>query len=94
MEISLIGMKRGIVTGLHRYHVVTFVIVVLGSLGGVVLSLNAIVDKSGQTNTITSQDNGAAFDTKTIYRLTQLKTRDETPTPLDLSQGRTNPFVE
>jgi hypothetical protein len=94
MEISLNGIKKGIITGLHRYHMVIFTIIVLGSLTSVVFLLNGIVIKSSPNPVTTTSHEANSFDPKTIDKLNQLKSRDETTTPLDLTKGRTNPFAE
>lgn len=80
---------------LHRYHVIIFALFVLGGLVGVVLVLNGVIAKSSNTTPASvSTSPMTSFDQATITRLNQLRTRDQAPIPLDLSKGRTNPFVE
>lgn len=93
MEISLTSIKKSASAILHRYHVVLFVVTILGGLVIVVLLLNGIIAKSGQVGEYTPT-NASSFDTQTIQRIEQLKTRSEKTDPIDLSSGRTNPFVE
>lgn len=69
-------------------------IVVLGGVAGSVFVLNAIVIKSNDTSGATSTTNSADFNQETIKRIEELKTRDQGSSTLDLSKGRTNPFVE
>ena len=87
-------MKKAIVGILHRYHITMFVVGVAGGLVVVVFLLNAIILKSGENNGYTGSSNDATFDQATITRIKQLHTAGEGNTPLDLTQGRTNPFVE
>jgi hypothetical protein len=94
MNISLSSIKRNLAQFIGRFHVVMFVVVVLGGLAIVVLLLNNIILTSNESNGYTSDVNSANFDQTTIDRIDQLKTRDEAGDQLDLSDGRTNPFVE
>ena len=93
MEISLSSIKKSVSAFLHRYHVVVFVVTILGGLVIVVLLLNGIIAKSGQVGNFTPTT-GSSFDQQTIERIENLKTRNEKSDPIDLSSGRTNPFVE
>ena len=94
MNISLLTLRKTIAHFIGRYHVVLFVVVVLGGLAVVVLRLNAIIVDSAQSDGYTPASNNASFDQATIDRVKQLKTRSETSSQLDLSKGRTNPFAE
>lgn len=93
IEISLSSIKKSITFALHRYHVILFVVIILGGLIVVVLLLNNIIVKSGQSGSYTPT-NSSTFDQDTINRIENLKTSDEKSDPIDLSSGRTNPFVE
>lgn len=79
---------------LHRFHVMIFVIIVLGGVIIVILLLNGIIQRSGESGDYTPRTNSADFDQATIKKIDDLKTRDQNSGQLDLSQGRTNPFVE
>ena len=94
MDISLITIKRSITTFLKRYHIVLFVVIVLGGLGSAVLLLNNTVNLSGESNGYISTANSTSFDQATINRINQLKSPDQNNSALDLTKGRTNPFVE
>jgi len=94
MEISTTNIKKAFVNFLHRFHVLIFSVVVLGGLAVVVFLLNSIIIRSGDSGSYTSAAGSSSFDQATIDRLNQLKTREETPPPLDFSEGRTNPFTE
>lgn len=94
MEISLPAIKKSLVTFLQRYHVILFTVVVLGGLAVVVFLLNNIVISSSNSSDYTPAGSNATFDEETIERVNQLKSSEEEREVLDLSQGRTNPFVE
>lgn len=90
MNLSTQAIKKSIVTFLHRFHIVIFVVLVLGGLAVVVLLLNNIVVMSGQKNGYTPDTNNAGFDQSTIQKIEDLQNRSQTPP----TSGRTNPFVE
>lgn len=92
-DLSLTGIKQGFAHVLGRYHIVIFVIVVLGGLAAAIFSLNNTLNASSK-DTDYSPSLSSSFDQQTIKRINQLKTTDESSSPLDLSHGRTNPFVE
>jgi hypothetical protein len=95
MNISLTSIQKMILALLRRFHVIIFVIVVLGGLAAVVLLLNGIiVSSSNQGDYVPPGSNPSSFDQTTINRIEQLKSRTDSTAPLDLSKGRTNPFVE
>lgn len=94
-NLSLTSVKKAIITFLHRFHIILFVIVVLGGLAVAILMLNNVVVRSATSDGYTSQTNNASFDQATIKRIEDLKTRDQAGSDqLDLSKGRSNPFVE
>lgn len=94
MDISLTSIKKTFSRLLRRFHVVIFVVTILGSLAIVILLLNKIIVTSTDSAGYTSDTNNTAFDQATIDRIKQLKTTDQSSGQLDFSQGRTNPFVE
>jgi cytochrome c oxidase assembly protein Cox11 len=71
-----------------------FVVVVLLGLVFIVYLLYNIVISSTGTNGATPSTTNTSFDKDTIKRIDDLKTREQSSDDLDLSQGRTNPFVE
>lgn len=93
MNISLGSIKILIVHILQRFHTIIFVIVVLGGLIAVVLLLNDIVVGSSQ-QVAPASVTPTGFDKETIDRIDKLRTKDDAATELNLSDGRTNPFVE
>lgn len=94
MNLSLAPIKKTIFTFFRRFHVMIFVLVVLGGASVVVFLLNGIIVRSGDTSGYTSAVNDTSFDQATIKRIEELKTRGQNNGDLNLSDGRTNPFVE
>lgn len=93
MELSI--NTKAITAFLHRYHVVLFAVVILGGLVFMVLSLNNIIITSSETSAdYTPTGTTFSFDEKTIERIDNLKSRDQAANSLNLSNGRSNPFVE
>jgi len=93
MNISLTSIKQSVITILHRYHVVLFVLTIVGGLVAVILLLNSIIISSSNVSTYTSPDD-ATFDQATINRIEQLKSSTDNGGQPTLPSGRTNPFVE
>lgn len=95
MDITTANIKQSIVHVLHRFHVMVFVVVVLGGMIAATLVLNSIVSKTTQPEDYLPSGTNANFDQTTIDRVKELKTRNEsTGNGLNLPKGRTNPFVE
>lgn len=94
MNISFATIKKAVTHFLERFHIVIFVITITSGLGVIILLLNNVITTSSESGGYTSTSNNATFDQATIDRIKQLKTRDEASDQLDLSNGRTNPFVE
>jgi hypothetical protein len=59
-----------------------------------VLLLSGIVGKASGTDTPPQNSMPTDFDQETIDRMKSLKTSDQPSEPLNLSQGRINPFSE
>lgn len=93
MDISLAAIKKIFFQLLHRYHIILFVVIVVGGLAVIVFYLNTILIQSGQSDGYTSSSNNATFDQATIDRIEQLRTTNENQSQLDFS-GRSNPFIE
>lgn len=94
LTISGTAIKKAFFSFTHRFHVVIFVVVVLGGVAVSVFMLNSIVVRSTDPSEFSSQSSSTSFDKETIKRIEDLKTRDQGGATLDLSKGRTNPFVE
>lgn len=94
MDISLQAIKTSVIAFLHRFHIVLFVTLSIGSLAAAILLLNTIVATSSESNGYVSTSNNATFDQATIDQINQLKTNSENASPSLPQSGRTNPFVE
>ena len=92
-SLSPQAIKKQINRFLHRFHIVLFVIIVVGGSAIVVFMLNRIVVRSGENDGYTSDTNNASFDQATMKRIEELKTRDQNA-QTNLPSGRINPFVE
>jgi len=90
-DLSFQQLVRNYSHFMHRYHVVIFTIFVLGGL-----SVATYLLYQATTSAQASSDQSAStnFDKTTIDRISQLHSADDTPTPLNLPSGRTNPFQE
>lgn len=94
LAISPTAIKKSFFALLQRFHVTTFVIVVLGGLAVVVLLLNDTIITSSEPNDYTPKTTITTFDQNTIKRIEELKTRDQNPDISTPPGVRTNPFVE
>ena len=94
MDISLTAINKSIAHVLARYHVVLYVLVVLGGLGAAVFTLNTTINSSSESGTYVSSSNNTSFDKATIERVNKLKSVDQNQSSIDFKNGRTNPFVE
>lgn len=93
LSISPKAIKKQVIKLLHRFHVVLFVIIVLGGSAVVIFMLNGIIARSSESDGYTSNTNNANFDETTMKRIEELKTRDQNSTT-GFPDGRINPFVE
>ncbi|MNH58559.1 hypothetical protein D3C85_1048110 [compost metagenome] len=91
-NISLNGLPKQLSNFFHRYHVVTFSLVVLGGMAVAILLLNNILTTSAQPGETTGISTN--FDTDTIKRVNELKTTGDAPQSISFPTGRINPFVE
>ncbi len=94
MNISLLTIRKLLTHFIERFHVVMFIMVILGGFSVLILLLNNVIVSASENDGYTPKNNNVNFDQATITRIKQLKTRDEAGAQLDLSKGRTNPFVE
>lgn len=95
IKLFLITIKKSFITFLHRFHVMVFVIVVLGGTIVMILLLNGVIIRSGESDGYVAPNaSNATFDQTTIKKIENLKTSSQGSGNLDLSDGRTNPFVE
>lgn len=86
--------KQSFISLVRRYHLVSFIVIIVLCLSVAVFLLSKVVEKAGGTDTAITEATTAGFDQSTIDRIEQLKTPDEPSVPLDFSQERISPFNE
>lgn len=94
MDINLDSLGTNIVHILKRYHVIIYALCVIGALGAAVLALNSTVESSADSNGYQSTLNSSTFDQATIDRINELSSSGSADAPIDLGNGRINPFNE
>lgn len=95
MDITPASIKSGFSHFLRRYHLIAFSVLVLGGLIVCMLLINGIVTKSGDVSGYTPTSTSPAFDKDTMQRISELRSSTDAATDtLNLSNGRSNPFVE
>lgn len=93
-SISLDQLPTKLSRFIHRYHIVVFVILVIGSMIVVMLMLNSTIQSSTDTDTLNVAQPPSRFDTETIEKLESLKVDSDSGDQLQFPSGRVNPFVE
>lgn len=88
-EINLEQITRGISHFLHRFHVLIFVITILGGLAVATFMLYNVILSTAPSST---QPPPTTFDKDTIKKVETLRDNNDTPSPLIKPEGRTNPF--
>ena len=78
---------------LHRFHVILFVVVILGGLAILIFFLNTVL-ASATSTAETPMSTHTSFDESTIKRLEELNITSDETTDLAFPSGRINPFVE
>ena len=91
-SLSFSGSIQPLKNFVHRFHFVLFVLIIAGGLALAIFLLNNLISESQQEVPVSTK---ATFDTATIQRLEELRTRDDSQnTQIVLPPGRINPFVE
>ncbi|AGL62037.1 exported protein of unknown function [Candidatus Saccharimonas aalborgensis] len=92
-SLSFTGLASTITRLLHRFHVILFALVSIGSLAAATLFLNELISRP-----TTNSDNTAAgkFDDATIKRILLYRTAEEqvSQASIPLNKGKRNPIVE
>ena len=95
MDINTASLKHSLGHFLRRYHLLAFSVIVLGGLIVCMLLINGIIVKSSDVSNYGKTDSSPAFNKKTIQAITELHSSTDAPSDdLNLSDGRSNPFVE
>jgi hypothetical protein len=92
--MSNLKNKKSFASLVRRYHLVSFIVIVVLSLSVAIILLYRVVEKAGGTDSIAPGAAAAGFDQSTIDRIERLKTPADASIPLDLSKGRISPFNE
>lgn len=91
-QISVSQLTKQISALMHRYHVVIFVVVALGSLIVATLYLNSVI---GISNTIPAPPAYQGFDKATITKIDSFETAEEQQQEgITMPTSKRNPFVE
>ena len=100
MDISIKSFSQSISQFLHRFHVIIFVVAVLGCLGAAIWINYQNIVAADDSQGYTAQTNNITFVEATRKRLAEMHTSDYrlsegdgAPREMPMS-GRTNPFVE
>lgn len=86
--------QKALAAFVKRYHFVLFIVITVLILSVAVILLTGLAYKASGEDSLPQTETSTQFDQTTIDRIKQLKTSDQPSQPLDLSQGRINPFGE
>lgn len=75
---------------LHRYHVLIFVLTVIGGLSLATFMINQAINNAAAAQTTPETIGG--FDKATMEKIKGLRKPTDEPEPLNLPSGRVNPF--
>lgn len=88
--IDIAQLQKKTVQFLHRYHVIIFVLTVIGGLSLATFMINqSITDTTTDQPAATTQN----FDQDTMNKIKALRKTSDEPAPLSLPDGRVNPFI-
>lgn len=94
-SVSLDQLPKKFMKFANRYHLVIFVVTVIGGMIIVMFMLNNTIRSSTDGELINSPVSNSGFDQETIDKLESLKSfNTDTSQSLDFPSGRINPFVE
>ncbi len=88
-DLNIQQLSAGISHFFHRYHILVFVILVIGGLATATFLLSQTISEA--TSTVQSPTQ-TGFDTETIKKIDALRGEGDASSPLTLPSGRTNPF--
>lgn len=90
LDMNPTQLTRSFSRFFHRFHVLIFVVFVIGGLSTATFLLSqALTAPSSADTTNTSP---AGFDKTTIEKINSLRSASDQPAPLTMPAGRTNPF--
>ncbi len=91
-DIDIKALFGGIPRFIHRYHVIAFVLFVLGGLSVATFFLYAAATESQAVEPTSSVQ--TKFDEKTITKIEGLRSNSDDLKLLEMPNGRYNPFKE
>ena len=89
-DISTQQLGKALSHFLHRYHVILFVLSVIGGLALATFMINQSINERAAEQPPAGIDK---FDTATIDKINKLNRSSTEATPFVLPAGRTNPFM-
>ena len=89
-SLNLTQIQKSAGQFLHRYHVLIFVLTVIGGLSLATFMINQAINTAQPPATTTEGVGG--FDNDTMDKVKSLRKPTEDPDPLVLPNGRVNPF--
>lgn len=90
LDMNLPQLSAGFSRFFHRYHVLIFVIFVIGGLSTATFLLSQALTTPSTTDTTSTVPSG--FDKATIEKINSLRSASDQSAPLTMPAGRTNPF--
>lgn len=92
-SLSFSGLGSAIARFLHRFHVILFVLVTIGSLAVATLFLNELISRPASSS---GNSEAGKFDDATIKRILLYRTAEEQASQqlIPLNRGKRNLFVE
>lgn len=89
-SLNLNQITKSFSRTLHRYHVLIFVLVVIGGLSLATFMLNQAINSAPAADPTTDTTGG--FDKATMEKIESLRKPGDAPDPFVLPEGRVNPF--
>lgn len=90
LDMNLSQLSESFSRFFHRYHVLIFVIFVIGGLSTATFLLSQALTTPSTTDTTNTVPSG--FDKATIEKINSLRSASDQSAPLTMPAGRTNPF--
>lgn len=91
-DLNLKQVTTSLTDFMHRYHVIIFVLTVIGGLAFATFMMNQAINQqpAGQA---TPSSATAVFDTETMDKIDKLNNSSSQPTEFTPPAGRLNPFL-
>lgn len=89
-SLNLSQITKALSHFLHRYHILIFVLTVIGGLSLATFMINQAINTAPAADPVADITGG--FDKDTMAKIKSLRKAGEAPDPLTLPNGRVNPF--